>query len=122
MVVAPAGSVRAWHSTSWLAVVSAAEAPAPALDQHVPHEQPYAHAPWRGIGLHDPEGFPRSGEHVAQVIRGRDPEPVSLRQLPLAVAVDVGEGRLPESNIAADVVVPGGQVGVDLVVVAVGLE
>ena len=46
---------------------------------------------------------------------------LSSRQPPLASAVDVGEGRLPQTEIAAHVVVPRSQVGVDLVVVPVRL-
>ena len=47
---------------------------------------------------------------------------LSARQPSLARAVDVGECGLPETQVGADVVVPRAEVGVDLVVVAVGLE
>ena len=46
---------------------------------------------------------------------------LAARQPPLAAAVDVGVGDLSEAEIAADVDMPGAQVGVDLVVVSVGL-
>ena len=42
-------------------------------------------------------------------------------QPPLAAAVDVGVGDLSEAEIAADVDMPGAEIGIDLVVVSVGL-
>ena len=48
-------------------------------------------------------------------------EHVAARQPALAGAVDVGVGDLPEPDVAADVEVPGAEVRVDVVVVAVRL-
>ena len=53
---------------------------------------------------------------------GHVDEHVAAREPSLAGAVDAGVGDVPEPDVAADIDVPGPEVGVHVVVVTVGLE
>ena len=88
----------------------------PALGVHV---RPSLEAELQ-LALAGLDGDLRSEGFVLETARHVDDD-LSARQPPLARAVDVGECRLTEPQIASHVVVPRPQVRVDLIVVTVGL-